>query len=282
MNRTDDIRQKLAAAARRQRDLLDAISRTLTNGETQPGEQERIQARLQRSMAEYQRLQEEMKIAALESRQIPGTPRQRAFGQTLREQTLDILDEIGVPLSPSAIAEFARATTGIALQASRFASLRRDEERASRRDPFAKPAWIVPALSTTTLAAIPRLLTSSAWSLERRLVGARTLRLNHLRALLAYLKRYELLLSTDPARASLLRNLIWRHARAVPGATKPGEIPELDRIRRAIESELSIIESGDEVDRRRAAAQFDRLAPAFQLWGRPALLDGSVASGPGV
>jgi hypothetical protein len=280
-SKPNDIKRKLAETARRQRDLLDNFSRVLTSGETQPGEQEHIQARLQRLMAEHQRLNDELKIAELESREIPGTPRRRAFGRTVREQTLDTLDEVGVPMAPSAIAEFANATTGIALPTSRFASLRRDEERASRRDPSAKPAWIVPALSITTLTAISRLLTSSAWALERRLVGSRTLRLNHLRALLAYIRRHELLRSTDPARAKLLQNLIWRYARAVPGATKAGENPNFDRIRRAVETELSIIEPDDEAERKHAMAQLERLAPAFQLWGRPALLDGNAAAGRG-
>src|SRR5260370_4585873 len=273
MSRTDDIKRKLVETARRQRDLLDNFSRVLTSGETQPGEQEQLQARLQRLMAEHQRLNDELKIAELESREIPGTPRRRALGRTLREQTLDILDEMGVPMAPSAVAEFANATTGIALPTSRFASLRRDEERASRRDPSAKPAWIVPALSTTTLTAIPRLLTSSAWAPERRLGGSRTLRLNHLRTLLAYTARHELLRSTDPSRASLLQNLIWRYARAVPGATKAGENPDFDRIRRAVETELSVIEPHHETERKHAVAQLERLPPAFHLCGRPAPRD---------
>jgi hypothetical protein len=272
---------KLAVTVRRQRDLLDSFNRILTSGEARPGEHEHVQARLQRLMAEHQRLNDELKIAELEGREIPGTPRRRALGRTLREQTLDILDELGVPMAPSAIAEFATATTGITLQASRFASLRRDEERASRRDPLAKPAWVVPAISVTSLTAIPRLLTSSAWALENRLVGARTLRLNHLRTLLAYIRRHELLQSTDPSRASLLHNLIWRYARAVPGATKDGENPDFDRIRGAVETELSMIEPDDTAERKHAAAQLERLAPAFQLLGRPALLDGNAAAGRG-
>jgi hypothetical protein len=277
MKTVDTIRRRLATVIRQQRDLLDELSRVVTNGGARVGEQERLQARLQKLMAEHQRLTDDLKLTELESRDIPGTRRVRASGRTLREQTLDILDEIGVPLAPSAIAEFANATTGAGFQASRFASLRRDEERASRRDPLAKPAWVVPALSAEKLTPIPRLLTSSAWPAERRLIGARTLRVNHLRAVLAYLKRHELMQSVDPTRAEVLVNLIWRQARAVPGATIPGEEPDPVRIRVAVESELSIIEPDDEAHRQRALPSLHQLAPLFQLWGCPALIDGAAA-----
>src|SRR5260370_34911694 len=101
MSRTDDIKRKLVETARRQRDLLDNFSRVLTSGETQPGEQEQLQARLQRLMAEHQRLNDELKIAELESREIPGTPRLRALGRPLREQTLETLEHMGAPIAPT-------------------------------------------------------------------------------------------------------------------------------------------------------------------------------------
>jgi hypothetical protein len=279
-SRTETLTRQLAATVQRQQKTLEPLSRVLAGEDTRPGERERLTAQLQRLMSEYERLTHELKLIQLEGREIAGKRPLRHSGRTLREQTLDILDEIGVPLAPRAIVEFAAATSGVSLAASRFASLRRDEERASRRDFLAKPAWIAPALSSNSLTAVPRLLTSTAWPPERRLIGPRTPRVNHLRALLAYLRRYQLLQKTDAARALiLLEGLIWRHARAVPGATKSGEAPDLDRIRRTIEAELSLIEVEDEVERKTALERLRKLAPAFQLWGKPALVDGDAISG---
>jgi len=48
----------------------------------------------------------------------------------MRELCSDIVDEVGVPLAPATISEFSQITTGVDLPVSRFASLRRDEERA--------------------------------------------------------------------------------------------------------------------------------------------------------
>jgi hypothetical protein len=279
-SRIETLTRQLAAAVRRHQKALEELSRVLTNEDARPGERERLTTQLQRFMSEYERLNDEIKLAQLDNREIAGMRRPRHSGRTLREQTLDILDEIGVPLAPSAIVEFATVTSGVALAASRFASLRRDEERSSKRDFLAKPAWIAPALSSNSLTPIPRLLTSTAWPAERRLIGPRTPRVNHLRALLAYLRRHQLLQTADPARASiLLEGLIWRHARAVPGATKSGEPPDLERIRRTILGELSLIEPEDEAERKTALERLQNLAPVFQLWGKPALVDGDVISG---
>jgi hypothetical protein len=279
-SRTESLMRQLAANVERQQRALTQLGQVLSGGDPRPGERERLNTQLQRLVSEYGRLNDELKLARLETREIAGKRRLRHSGRTLREQTLDILDEVGVPMSPSAIVEFASATSGVTFAASRFASLRRDEERASRRDAVAKPAWIAPALSSNSLTSIPRLLTSTAWAAERRLICPRTPRVNHLRSLLAYLRRYELLLASDPPRAKiLLEGLIWRHARAVPGATKFGEAPELHHIRNTIDGELSLIEPEDEAERKAAAERLLNLAPAFQWWGRPTLVPGDALSG---
>jgi hypothetical protein len=277
---TETLTRQLAAVVARQQETLAKLSKVLSGEDPRPGERGRLTTELQRCMAEYERISDELKLAHLDEREIAGKRPRRHSGRTLREQTLDILDEIGVAMAPSAIVEFASATSGVSFAASRFASLRRDEERASRRDFLAKPAWIAPALSSTSLTAMPRLLTSTAWSAERRLIGPRSPRVNHLRGLLGYLRRYELLQITDPPRAkTLLEGLIWRHARAVPGATQAGELPDLARIRQTVEHELSLIEPEDEADRKGAAERLQKLAQPYQFWGRPALVDVDSRSG---
>jgi hypothetical protein len=279
-NRTESLTRQLATVVEQQQKTLSQLSLVFSGEDARPGERDRLNAQLQRLMAQFERLNEEVKLARLEGREIAGRRRLRHSGRTLREQTLDILDEIAVPMAPSAIVEFASATSGVSFATSRFASLRRDEERASRRDFLAKPAWVAPALSSNSLTSVPRLLTSTAWSAERRLIGPRTPRVNHLRAILAYLRRHELLQTIDPRRAKiLLDGLIWRHARAVPGATKSGELPDLAHIRHTINAELSLIEPEDEAERKNAAERLKRLAPAFQCWGKPALVEGDALSG---
>jgi hypothetical protein len=226
-----------------------------------------------------QRLTDDLRYAQNESRVAPARPRARASGKTMRELALDILDEIGVPLAPSTISEFSQATTGIEFAASRFASLRRDEERAARRDMNARPAWVVPALNTACLNPIPRLLTSSAWELERRLVGARSLRVIHLYTTLAFLQRFERLQATDASQVNAIESLLLRYARGIPGALATGEATDPKRIRKVIKAELDAIEAADVAERQQAAARLSRYGDQQRFWGLPTVIEGSAQGG---
>jgi hypothetical protein len=272
-----DITKRLTKVIRQQQALLRDLSAALVAGD--PAAQDKIQRELRRLAAEQQRLADEMRYATLDDRIIPATPRARATGKTLREQVLDVLDEIAVPLAPNTISEFIMATTSAKLPASRFASLRRDEERAAKRDPSSRPAWIVPALSTAGLTPMPRLLSSSGWAAERRLVGARSLRVNHLRITLAFLRRLELLAETKASETGNVEALLWRYARGVPGAMTSGRDPDVGQIRSAIEAELAAVDPADATERQAAAGRLEKYGPQQQLWGLPAMIDGAIKGG---
>jgi hypothetical protein len=219
----------------------------------------------------------ELRVAQLESNEKLSTYRSRAGQRPMREQVLDILDELGVPNSPRVISEYATACFGLELPISRFASLRRDEERAFRKDPQSKPAWVVPALNMSGFAPIPRLVANSVWPLERRLIGPRTLRVNHLVTLLALLKRVASLGDEkDPIPATLgsgkthlLLAIALRFARSVPGTWALGGDSDLGTIRAATEAELQSIAPDDETERKHAAEKLAKLPTERQIWGLP-------------
>jgi hypothetical protein len=77
------------------------------------------------------------------------------------------------------------------LSTARCARLHSTEERTWHANPLARPIWVVPAICCLDFAALPRLVATSAWPLERRLVGTLTLRVTHLSALLALLEVWE-------------------------------------------------------------------------------------------
>jgi hypothetical protein len=116
------------------------------------------------------------------------------------------------------------------------------------------------------LTAISGTLTCSSWSLEQRLVGMYTPRARHLRVLLRLLDDAPLVASEAGQR------LIARLAETVPGAMQRGRMREPLAVRDAAQAELSHIEPLDLAERREAATRLSALAPAFQLWGQPALL----------
>jgi hypothetical protein len=268
-----DVKLRLQQVVDRQQVLLGDFNAALMAGDR--AKQASIELQLRKLQSEMQRLSDDLRYVQLD--QSAGRPRTqvRMTGKAAREIALDAIDEIGVPVSPSTISEFSLATTGVAVGATRFASLRRDEERAARRDSASRPAWVAPALSAARLTALPRLFTSSAWEVERRLVGARSARVNHLYTTLAFLSRFERMRATN-TDAGAMENLVVRYARGVPGATSTGTAIDCDHIRTVVQAELKAIEPEDLKERREAAARLLRHRAQEKLWGLPSVIEGGA------
>lgn len=267
-----DLKQRLQQVVDRQQTVLATFNEALLAGDHK--KQAATELQLRKLHGEMRRMSDELRYVQLEQNVATPRTRTRMTGKTVRELVLDAVDEIGVPVSPSTISEFSQATTGVGIPATRFASLRRDEERAARRDPASRAAWVVPALSTARLTALPRLFTSSAWEIERRLVGARSARVNHLRTTLAFLERFERLRAADASQASLMENLLVRFARGIPGAAPTGATVEGQRIRAVVQGELEVIEPDDLQERREAAARLAKYRDRELLWGLPLVIEG--------
>jgi hypothetical protein len=267
----ETIRAKINEAIKAKQDSLAKVGNLLSDPATSPAMLDAAQAEDDRLSAVWSRLMHELRVAQLESPDRFGAYRPRAGQRPMREQVLDILDELGVPNSPRVVSEYAQACLGIELPVARFASLRRDEERGFRKDSLSKPAWVVPALNMTGFSPIPRLVASSVWPIERRLIGPRTLRVNHLITLLALLKRaMNLTEGEDAARG--ITGLVLRFARGVPGAWAVAGEPDLDRIRAAAEAELQTIGSDDEPERKLAAEKLAKYPEDRQVWGLPPMV----------
>lgn len=247
-----------------QRMLLDSFRAGLADGVI--GEDRNLDAKLSRLDADRARLCAELRGGDVvpDDPSVARAPTKsgRTRGRALREILLDTLDLVGVPAAPTLIAELAHAVAGVDVAPSRFASLRRDDARAARRDPGARPAWLAPALNATTLTAMPRLLTSSAWPLERRLIAPASLKLVHLRTIQALLDWSARFAPIDPASATQVEAVALRLAGDVPGLTDT-----VKRRRDAVAAELALLEEADR-SARAAAAQRLRDCPAdVQLWG---------------
>jgi hypothetical protein len=268
--RAADLRNRLSAIIDEQKSVLDRLSAAVLAGDT--AGQDDCNKRLKKLTADIQRVGQEIRYA--EAAGDATVVRNRPNPKTLREQALDIIDEIGVPAAPALIEELAWIVTGSKIASSRFASLRRDEERAARRDFTARPAWIAPALSAAHLTPLPRLLTSSAWPVEHRLVGARSARVNHLVATLAFADRLDRMVAAEAPQAIDMERLVARFARGVPGAIAPGARLDTQRLREVVRTELNSIEHLDRAERGEAAARLRRYGLHQQTWGLPPVIDG--------
>jgi len=181
-----------------------------------------------------------------------------------REQVLQVLDAVEVPLSGGVIANLGRARFDFDLNSREMASLRRDDHnRIYRRDPHSRPAYIAPAIDAQRLTPMTRLFTSSAWSPLQRLVGVRSARADHLRTLLRLLAIYE---ERDTHEMEMI---VWRFARNVPDALSPGRPLDVKQARAATEHEFGIIEPLDLAERETAASRWNALPEHERIWGRP-------------
>lgn len=275
MRDKDHLKRRLAAVVKKQRMALDELHILLTKPNVSLASIDKAQHVVNHLAAQYQRVTKELKLAEVERVEGYASYNARSGLRPMRELALDILDEIGVPCSPGTLSECIAVWAGIWLPAGRFASLRRDEQNSFGRDPQSRPAWLVPALNAIGFRAIPRSLTSSVWEPERRLIGPRTLRVNHLRTVLALIKRIALLQQSGSSpNEDRLSELLQRYARSVPGAVSNGGPINPDQIRQATQTELEAIEKLDFADRTNAVLEFNNLPPYNQLWGLPAVIDG--------
>ena len=186
-----------------------------------------------------------------------------AFAE-IRERVLEALELLGVP-SPLKLLADILAIQGHRVPLRQLARLRHGEQREHQSTDAPGERFLVPAVSTLDLTALSGSLALSTWPAEQRLVGSRSPRVHHLRVLFALLD----LDSADELRSAMIARL----AETIPGALVRGEARDPRRIRAAAEGELQALASLDADERRCAAARIETLPAAYQLWGRPALLD---------
>lgn len=279
------LRTKLAAQVTTTRAAIEKFEAMVQDPDSSVDELDELQRQITRMVANQARLVTQLQLTEPESpagkaRQTggarPGVEGSRGQ-RPMRELVLDVLTELDVPAQPRLVSEIASIRFGFPLQVERFASLRRDEERAYFSNPTARPAWVVPAITSPGLHAYARIVTSSTWPVEKRIIGSLSLRANHLRTILSLVQMWERL--TDGPTAPLavsLAALIARFASTVPGALEHGAFTHAQQVLIATQHELDAIDALDRQEREEAANQLRELSELFQLWGRPETIEGGA------
>lgn len=192
-------------------------------------------------------------------------------GPPIREVVLEALDELGWPQNARFLEEYLWAKRQLQLDSRAFASLRRDEQRAWRRSPGARSAYIVPALNPDG-SANPRWLTSSAWDLPRRVVASpETERLFDLQKIIVLHVRG----SRGPV-GTLLERYVARILAIEPppvSATATATRAWRARVRTHAAALADAIRTRDDAERDRIAARLAVLPAQERVWGRAALLE---------
>ena len=199
-----------------------------------------------------------------------------AGGRSTRRDIVDALNDLGVPSSPRAIADYARARFGTKPEPRLFASLRRDEHKAWTSPRSHRPVYVVPALSAVTLGRreVLRLLVVrgklalSDWPLETRLIGPWSERVDHLKATVNLTRQVEWLRARKPGEADCVAAVLARFAATVPDATDGAVAIDTDRVYRAARAELGLLSTADDEWRRETAAVArEAVGPDEQVWG---------------
>jgi hypothetical protein len=181
---------------------------------------------------------------------------------SIREQVHHALTLLTVPAAPKLIIAVHDAFFPGELVAARLTSLRRDEERSFRVQPFGRPYYLCPALTADLLSPARGLLALSTWPLETRVVGPLSARVDFLTGAIRVAQRVAQL----PEDAHDAQRLLWRFAASIPGAGSAGITPS--SVAELAQAELDVHLEADIADRTAAASRAqERLDGSEALFG---------------
>lgn len=224
-----------------------------------------VEAEADKLRAEARSFQQNASASRSASSEATGATRAESAKNT-RILTVSSLAEIGVPVSPRAVAEYASARFGKAIDYRSLATLRRDEQRAWSRS--ARAVYVVPALEGARFFPFRGKVALSDWPLKRRLIGPWSERVDHLHAIRNMARQLRWLRQADPAAGESLSRLLGSYASTVPGALKRNGGLDPEQLERALNAELAEVEPRDDTWRWDAARHAESaLSPSEQVWG---------------
>lgn len=182
----------------------------------------------------------------------------------MREQVHQVLTLLGVPAAPKLIVAVHEAFYAGDLVSAKLTSLRRDEERSFRSAPFSRPYYLCSALAVDQLVSVRGLLAVSTWSLDRRMIGPLSPRVDFLSGAIRLAEHVERTGDPGPQASRLL----WRFATNIPGAAESFDAAKPAAIISAARAELKVHDDSDRAQREAAAdTARRRLDDVQQLFG---------------
>src|SRR3954447_18969224 len=114
-SRADKIRARLVQISEKYREALAQANQIVADASASFAAIEEADARVKRLSAERTRLMEEFRLTQYQAPERFGPYRQRAGQRPMREQILDLVDELGVPVQPRIVFDYALATLNLSL-----------------------------------------------------------------------------------------------------------------------------------------------------------------------
>jgi hypothetical protein len=203
-------------------------------------------------------------------------PAARGSQLPAREHVHRALMLLGAPAAPKLIVDVHEAFFPGELSASKLSSLRRDEERSYRSSPGARPYYLCPALAHDLLTPVRALITISTWTLEQRVIGPLSPRVDFLNSAIGIAEAVRTAAgsTTDGPGPEALR-LLWRFAVNIPdalprNASDHGVALDPQQVIGAAQTELDVHTDADRATRAAAARGARKsLGDDEQLFGAP-------------
>ncbi|NNH73860.1 hypothetical protein HLB23_29075 [Nocardia uniformis] len=195
----------------------------------------------------------------------------RSMALPAREHVQRALVLLQAPAAPKLIVDVHEAFFPGDLSASKLSSLRRDEERSYRSAPGSRPYYLCPALNHDLLSPARALITISTWSLEQRIVGPLSPRVNFLTGAVRIAEAILGMRSAGSEPTPIAMRLLWRFATNIPEAMPPNStliVPDIDRVIAAARTELEVHLDADHATRAASARRARKqLSDEQQLFG---------------
>ncbi|MGW2017601.1 hypothetical protein [Streptomyces sp. NPDC001927] len=255
--------------------LRRAIRDAAAAGDTERAGELRMQ--LRRAERAWDALVDAGEPAAPPPSPVPqAAPVSRGSQLPAREHVHRALMLIGAPAAPKLIVGVHEAFFPGELSASKLSSLRRDEERSYRSSPGARPYYLCPALAHDLLTPVRALLTISTWTLEQRIMGPLSPRVDFLTSAIGIAEAvHTAAASTGEGPTPEALRLLWRFAVNIPDAiardvsSHGGEL-DAQQVISAARAELDVHADADRANRTAAARKARKsLGGNEQLFGAP-------------
>jgi hypothetical protein len=213
------------------------------------------------------------------AREYASTSRRRDEERSLRQFVLRALDEIGVPQTAGFLEDYIYARERVLLKTRGFSSLRRDENRAWRRQPGGRRAYIVPCLDAEG-RPVPRWMGRSDWPVIDRVVVPGAEDLWELQRFLVLLRAWHD--EPNELAEAVYRPLLEKYAPTGDVADAPGS-NQSDLVQLERETRERVTRLGESVRAQRpeAAGRLARLTDEARLWGRGDGVGEAVVTSPG-
>ncbi|GGM18898.1 hypothetical protein GCM10010129_73940 [Streptomyces fumigatiscleroticus] len=267
-------------------DPLDALEKSISTlrrairDASAAGDTERaseLRAQLRRAERAWDALLDADEPAPAPPRPAPeAAPAARGAQLPAREHVHRALMLLGTPAAPKLIVGVHEAFFPGELSASKLSSLRRDEERSYRSSPGARPYYLPPALAHDLLTPVRALVTISTWTLEQRIIGPHSPRVDFLTGAIRIAEAVHTAAQSagnGPSPEAL--RLLWRFAVNIPDAmpkSASGHESALDpeQVIEAARAELDVHADADRAVRAEASRRARKsLSDDQQLFGAP-------------